>query len=457
MKKYFSFLLATVAAGMTLVSCEGPNAVKPDPVGETYPRVQLIEHFTGAACGYCPYGMDLIYEVYSKDADNMVWVSNHYGYKKDEYTIDGSTTIGKKLKVSGAPGISLNRAKYDGGYSYHPAYISEVYKNQAKTATSCVLLEATYNEELRSVHVKATMKTTEEELTGVKLTIGLTESGMLGKQADYTGSWAGWDEFIHTHTIRWYATEPLGDEFTFKNRVATAEYDIVLENGWVAENCEVVAWIPALGTDYPVLNAAKTPAVTGTAGGEDIKHGGVTATPVKDTYPESGAPKNNLTFTKASLSIKNGIASVMLASDTVLGTTDNLDIFPLIELFFVTTANNLPYGTYNVSADKTENTVVAGYRDDENIQLDGSLLYYCVTYQGKTYIEKQWMISGGSVTVAEDALTIDITTKNGSVFQAVYNGDINAAAANAPAALPAKHMALPMLKEDAPAFRPLYF
>ena len=72
MKKYCYLLLAAFSAGMILSSCEPGTGVEPDPVGQTYPRMQLIEHFTGAECGYCPMGMDYIYEEYSKDPDNMV-------------------------------------------------------------------------------------------------------------------------------------------------------------------------------------------------------------------------------------------------------------------------------------------------------------------------------------------------------------------------------------------------
>lgn len=465
MKKYCYLLLAVFSAGMILSSCEPGTGVEPDPVGQTYKRVQLIEHFTGAECVHCPKGMDYIYEEYSKDPDNMVWVSNHYGYRPDEYSIKGSDTICKKLKVSGAPSISINRYKYTNSsegikneISYHPYYTSAVLKKQETTATSCVELERKYDAATRNLHVKATMKTTDEAVAGFMLTLGVTESGMLGAQADYYGPWEGWKEFTHTHAIRVYATAALGDAITLKNRTAVAEYDIELDEKWVADNCEIVAWITEIDTYYPVLNAAKLPVVEGTQGGEDIKHGGVTMVPVSDTYPEEGAPASNINFKEKSVTPKTGYVVLELQSDTVIGKNYYGNLFPYIVLYMGANADTIAYGTYTVSSELSPTTVVAGYRDDEKFVMGGSRLYYCFTYNGDTYLGNQWYVAAGSVTVAAEGVTIDITTKNGSAFHATYAGDINATAAAAPQKAPMQIKPLyMMMAEGEPKAKLLYF
>ena len=465
MKKYCYLLLAAFSAGMILSSCEPGTGVEPDPVGQTYKRVQLIEHFTGAECGYCPMGMDYIYEEYSKDPDNMVWVSNHYGFGSDEYSIKGSTTIGKKLKVTGAPSISINRYKYTNSsegikneINYHPYFTSAVLKKQETTATSCVELERTYDAATRMLHVKATMKTTDEAVAGFMLTLGVTESGMLGVQADYNGSWEGWKEFTHTHTIRVYATAALGDTITLKKRTAVAEYDIELDEKWVADNCEIVAWITEIDTYYPVLNAAKLPVVEDTKGGEDIKHGGVTMVPVPDTYPENGAPASNISFKEKSVTPKTGYVVLELQSDTVIGRNNYGNLFPYIVLYMGANADTIAYGTYTVSSELTPTSVYAGYRDDEKFETGGSCLYYCFTYNGKIYLGNQWYVAAGSITVAAEGVTIDITTKNGNAFHATYAGDINATAAAAPQKAPMQIKPLyMMMAEGEPKAKLLYF
>lgn len=465
MKKYCYLLLAAFSAGMILSSCESGTGVEPDPVGQTYPRMQLIEHFTGATCVHCPMGMDYIYEEYSKDPDNMVWVSNHYGYDPDEYSITGSKTIGKKLGVKGAPSISINRYKYTNSsegikneINYHPYFTSAVLKKQETTATSCVELERTYDAATRNLHVKATMKTTDEAVAGFMLTLGVTESGMLGVQADYYGPWEGWKEFTHTHAIRVYATAALGDTITLKNRTAVAEYDIELDENWVADNCEIVAWITEIDTYYPVLNAAKLPVVEGTQGGEDIKHGGVTMVPVPDTYPEEGAPANNINFKEKSVTPKTGYVVLELESDTVIGKNYYGNLFPYIVLYMGANADTIAYGTYTVSSELTPTSVYAGYRDDEKFETGGSCLYYCFTYNGKIYLGNQWYVAAGSITVAAEGVTIDITTKNGNAFHATYAGDINATAAAAPQKAPMQIKPLyMMMAEGEPKAKLLYF
>jgi len=462
MNKKF-FFMAACAAALTLVSCESNNGA--DPVGTTYPRVQLIEHFTGADCGYCPGGMDYIYEAYSQDQDNMVWVSNHYGFGSDEYSIKESTTIGKKLGVNGAPMISVNRYKYtnsSAGYtnakSYHPYYISSVLKKQDKTATSCVSLERKYDAATGILHVKATVKTSEEELPSVFLTVGVTESGTVGRQSDYESSWEGWDEFTHTHTIRCYATAALGDEVIFQNRVATAEYDIEINSKWVAENCELVAWITN-DTYMPVLNAAKLPVVDGTQGGENIKHGGVTMTPVADTYPENGAPVASFELEAVQTQIKT---SGDLTYCYLFGYNQAVDcgaystygtMFPGVELYIVlpTGTTELPAGTYSVASTLAENTVIAGSRNDEALQLEGSLLDYLLNYSGKQYVIYQWMLAGGTLTVTADGLSFTGNTKNGSNVSFSYSAATSTVAPLRIAAKPAR--AEYMLVNEGPAAR----
>lgn len=427
------FFLAAIASALILTSCE--SQIAPDPVGTTYPRVQLIEHFTGAECGYCPGGMDQIYAEYSKDPDNMVWVSNHYGFGSDEYSIKGSTTIGKKLAVQGAPSISVNRylytnksAGYTNAKNYHPSYISAVMKKQETTATSCVELERKYDAASRNLHVKAIVKTAQENLPGVYLTLGVTESGPVGPQHDYVTSWEGWDEFTHTHVIRVYASAALGDEVLFKNRVAVAEYDIPLEAGWVADNCEIVAWITESATYWPVLNAAKLPVVEGTKGGEDIKHGGVKMTPVSDTYPESGSPIASFELEGLEGKVET-VGSVTICS--LVGYNQSINcgnygsygaMFPYVDMMVVLPqgATELPVGTYPVASTQEANTVVAGVRNDAELALEGSLLDYLFNYSGKMYIGYQWMIASGTLTVTETGVSFSGSTKNGSSISFSY-------------------------------------
>ncbi|MBQ0035058.1 MAG: Omp28-related outer membrane protein [Bacteroidales bacterium] len=444
MKKNLYFFLA-FAAGLIFTACDGGNNA-PDPVGTTYPRVQLIEHFTGADCGYCPGGMDQIYAEYSKDPDNIVWVSNHYGFGSDDYTISGSSVIGKKLNVQGAPNISINRYSYtvEGTKSraYHPYYTAAVMKKQETTSNCCISLERSYDASTGNLHVKATVKTGDETLDGVFLTLGVTESGMQGRQEDYTGSWEGWRKFTHTHTIRTYATPALGEAVMFEKRVAVAEYDIEMDSKWVAENCEIVAWVTAVDTYYPVLNAAKLPVVEGTKGGEDTKHGGVELVPVAETYPEEGAPAADLTLTFAAgqYAAQNGYTMMLVSAynlDQPVATVQNTSMFPYVQFYVAlpTGSTSIPAGTYNIvtSASAQVGDVLAGERNDAEFSIDGSQLYYVYQKNTSLYIYSQWLLVSGTVTVTDGGFSINARTLNGSTVTASFTGNVHYERAQAPA------------------------
>ena len=437
MKKLSTLLLLT--AGLILTACNGE---KPVPEGTTFPRVQLIEHFTGQSCGYCPYGMDLIYDVYSTNPDGYVWISNHT-YGKDDYTITESNIISNKLGVSSAPSISINRVKHEKAFNYHPYYIAEYMADEATTATSMITIDRTYIAAANNLTINISGVTSDKSLESVTLTVALIESGLVGSQADNVNCWSGWRKFTHTHAVRAYISKPLGDLVEVKKQAFSATYTTSLEAGWVDENCEIVAWITPGNNFTPVLNAAKMPVVEGSKGGEDILYGGIEEVPVADSYPESGAPAKELRMTNATAVIlsENGKTYAVLQAfnqDTTLGTYQGLSIYPCAIIYMLLPAGEtaIPTSTFHFvdGASAQAGDAIAGYRDDGKHEVLGSQLYYLFTYQRENYLSKQWMLVGGSITFTEAGFELTATTKNGSSVHATYTGSIRTGqAAGAPA------------------------
>lgn len=449
MKK--GLFLAALAALFFLPACQQPNDPNnpnnpnnPDgstnaplpEVGTTYPRVQLIEHFTGEDCGYCPYGMDCIYEVYSANPNDYVWISNHYGFGTDEYSISESATIGKALGVQGAPSMSLNRDSYAVGgngksRNYHPGYITEIIGKPKTTATVKVELVPTYDAASGNLKVVVKGETSDPEMEGVMLTVAVTESGMQGKQADYYSSWEGWKKFTHTHTVRVYATAAMGDAIEFTKQRFSEEYNITIASGWKAENCQLVAWVTDIDTKYPVLNAAKTPVVAGTKGGEDIKHGGVLAVAVPADYPEEGAPVASFVVDQCQAQYQSAQGYTVFQLSAMSQTPAANDpqygyFYPYLDIALAAEGNvtTIPAGTYNFSANPNVGDAFAGYRDDEAFELGGSQLYYVFSNGGSLYIGMQWLLVSGNITVSAEGFTLTATTLNGSSFSASYTGQI---------------------------------
>ena len=180
--------------------------------------------------------------------------------------------------------------------------------------------------------------------------------------------------------------------------------------------------------------------------------------PVPDSYPESGAPASNINFKEKSVTPKTGYVVLELESDTIIGRNNYGNLFPYIVLYMGANADTIAYGTYTVSSELSPTTVVAGYRNDESFSFSGSCLYYCFTYNSKVYLNSVWFVAAGTVTVAAEGVTIDITTKNGSAFHGSYVGNINAATTAAPQKAPMQIKPLyMMMAEGEPKAKLLYF
>ena len=120
--------VTAIADGTTIITasaeeCEAGKCQVTVSTPTSFTRKFLIEHFTGDQCGCCPGGMYAIVERVEESNVPYIWVSHHYGYNSDEYTISESSKIGKSLGVSGAPNMALNRTKVQGNsIAFHPGY-----------------------------------------------------------------------------------------------------------------------------------------------------------------------------------------------------------------------------------------------------------------------------------------------------------------------------------------------
>ena len=436
MKKLHLLALCTLL--FALAACNNnpepptPTPIDSDPVGTTYPRMQLIEHFTGQGCGYCPYGMDLIYNEYSKNPDNYVWISNHT-YGKDNFTISGSNTIAKKLKSGGAPEISLNRSKNSGERTYHPGYMAQYIVKEATTATSVISLSRQYDATTRELVIDVTGKTSESDLDSVLLTVAVTESGMIAQQSDYFDTWEGWSKFRHTHAVRVFATEALGDLVKMNKRTFSAKYTLTLSDKWEADNCEIVAWITPCNDNWPVINAAKVAVVEGTQGGEDIRHGGVEEVAVSENYPEIGTPnaESVMTTCNAYYTPTTDVTVMVLElvnTDQSVAKLSNTAMYAYARLYLAVAAGatTIPAGTYTFKSDEEAQIgdAWAGFRNDQEHVVEGSQFLWVYKSGSSLYIARQWMLVSGSVVVTESGLELTGTTKNGSSVHATYTGEI---------------------------------
>ena len=407
MKKIFTTLLLFVAVMMSA-----------QDVPASFPRKYLIEHFTGDGCGYCPYGMYSIMEYRDYlTTTPCVWVSHHYGYNTDEYTITESTKIGSTCGVQGAPNMAMNRTKVQGTtIAFHPGYLVEdgmaatIANKCETTAEASVVINHTYDAATRQLDVTvsgqvASTSTNSEYL----LTVLIKENGLIGKQADYYWSWktSGYKEFMHPCVVRdLLCSDALGDKVAIENQAYSKNYTFTVPSNWVAENCQVVAYITPT-TKKPIINAEETPLVAGSTGGTEYQPFGIT---------ENKEPTNvsKLKFDAVELS-KPSDDKLLLT--LVASNSTRSDFYGpvkmVINLEFNTPESVLPTDTLEFVEGNELNTFSSGTVDLIEQSFGGSRMQYYLAADMETLCHV-WRIKSGKFLV--DGNGGFLTTGN------LYNG-----------------------------------
>ena len=394
MKKIFTVL---VLLGATIVASA-------QEVPSSFPRKYLIEHFTGDQCGFCPYGMYSIMEYSASTTTPCIWVSHHYGYNNDEYTIPESAKIGSTCGVQGAPNMAMNRTKVQGTtIAFHPGYLvedgmAEIIADKCDTtAEASVVIEHTYNADTRELNVTVSGQVANTEVTEYLLTVLIKENGLIGKQADNYWSWktAGYKEFMHPCVVRDLLTvSQLGDTVKVENQAYSKTFTYTVSEKWVAENCNVVAYITPL-SKKPVINAEETPLVAGSTGGTEYQPFGIT---------EIKEPTNASKLTFDTLEL-NKVADDKLAIELVAKSSTRSDFYgPLklaVYLEFNTPDTILPVDTLDFVDGNELNTFSTGTVDLVEQSFAGSHMAYYLAADMEQLCHI-WRIKSGKLLVYED-------------------------------------------------------
>ena len=395
MKKIFTVLVLLCA---TLVASA-------QEVPSSFPRKYLIEHFTGDQCGYCPYGMYSIMEYAAYYTTTpCIWVSHHEGYNVDEYTIPESAKIASTCGVQGAPNMAMNRTKVMGtAIAFHPGYLTEdgmaetIADKCDTTAEASVVIEHTYNAETRQLDVTVSGQVANTTTTEYLLTVLIKENGLIGKQADYYWSWktAGYKEFMHPCVVRDLLTvSQLGDTVKVENQAYSKTFTYTVSEKWVAENCQVVAYITPLAKK-PIINAEETPLVAGTTGGKEYQPFGIT---------ENKEPTNASKLAFDALEL-NKVADDKLAIELVASSSTRSDFYgPLklaVYLEFNTPDSILPTDTLDFVDGNELNTFSTGTVDLVEQSFGGSHMAYYLAADMESLCHI-WRIKSGKLLVYED-------------------------------------------------------
>ena len=254
---------------------------------QTFTRKILIEQFTGASCGWCPWGSERIDSALA-DVNNVVWVKYHAGFGTDFLTNDIATAM--TVFYGGntfAPAVMIDRTRTNSGKPGPVMSVGQVsvVRRQViearQVATTCKLYtpEVSYNSATRHLSGTVTGRFGDDSYNDrLRLVVFIVEDSIVGNQSDYVNG--NHTAYVHTGTVRDAVTDMWGDPFTVNDdpeHSFSYPIDYTLPTGYAYKNCRVVALVWQYDPDdinnCPVLNAAQSEYLDRTLGIGEVADG----------------------------------------------------------------------------------------------------------------------------------------------------------------------------------------
>lgn len=235
-------------------------------------RVILLEEFTGKGCTNCPKGSREIENLRTQYPNNLVAVSIHAGFfanpeffplgQYDLRTDEGQLLYDYLGPNLGYPAGVVDRIPVNGDMQIGlNQWASAINRDIQDDPAVEINLDADYVADTRTLTVTVNSIGKENVAGEIRLSIMLTESGIVDAQDDMEAGGIVPD-YVHNHVLRDMLTPATGEVVAASlsiGQVISRTYSIVLPTQWVADDMEVVAFFSAVnGNSFPVLQAAHT-------------------------------------------------------------------------------------------------------------------------------------------------------------------------------------------------------
>ena len=263
-------LIATIITLFALASCEEKERVIV-PFVPSGNRVILLEEITGKGCTNCPKGSREIENLLTQFPNNLVAVSIHSGFFANpeffplgEY--DFRTEEGEFLYTylgpnEGYPAGIVNRTPRGGHMQLGLQQWASAINNDIQVPPAVDLsITREYDAGSRKLNLTVDGIGKENVSGDIRISVMLTESGIVDWQDDQEHTPTHIDSFyVHNHVLRTMLTPTAGESFATSistGELFSKEYSITLDDQWVAENMDIIAFISAVnGGNFPVLQA----------------------------------------------------------------------------------------------------------------------------------------------------------------------------------------------------------
>lgn len=246
-----SLSLGLLVCGAALSSCDdipADDRLIEQPKLEIRRNV-LIQEFTGQRCSNCPQGAAAVYAIQEANPDAVIAVCLHP--ERTSYT----RPLG---------GLDLTCSVATAYYAYYqPAgFPSAIINGQNPPLTNTIMWSGNVSTELekgtsvnievapsfdastRELSVDYTLDFSSQVDAELNLNVWIVENGIIGQQ--YQSSGAPIQNYVHNHVLRGSMTDNWGISLGNSFDLLTQPYGtlkMTLPDEWVAENCEIVAFI----------------------------------------------------------------------------------------------------------------------------------------------------------------------------------------------------------------------
>ena len=237
------------------------------------PRQVLIEEFTGVTCVNCPAGSAAIEELIDEHGDQLIAISIHAGSFSDPYpeseedfrTPEGSSILDFLGAPLGYPTAVVDRKIFEGEFdlqlfrSQWAGFIAEQLTEEPKVH---IAIARDYDETSRELCVTVGIYVQETvEASDVRVSVMILEDDVVDVQLTPDGKDY---EYKHKHVLRDMMTAFDGNllsESLTQGAVIERDFNTILPEDYVAENCSIVAFVNLGGETKEVLQANKVKVV----------------------------------------------------------------------------------------------------------------------------------------------------------------------------------------------------
>ncbi len=268
MKKLFFYIAVLPILLLSISSCdkiEEPFMIVQEEDNNNIIESQrkiLIYDFTGHKCGNCPRAHRLISTLKNSYGDAIVSVAIHttfFAMPLGSYTYDFRTDIGDELggrdfATNGFYGelnlpVGLVNNLAPSALLSDSDWPAEVQKYISTFAYFAIDIDNSYCAVGNNIITNISVETLVTNNQNLKLVALIIENGIVQKQTDYIQSPSDVENYIHDYVLRAGFNGTWGEDLNTNSNTSnigqnfTKEYSHLIDEEWVKENCQVVAFI----------------------------------------------------------------------------------------------------------------------------------------------------------------------------------------------------------------------